>query len=156
MQIRRLPAQFVAVAFVLAPALAACGDDGNSEANRGASTPAGNEEHPTVDTIVDEMTAAEGLTLLTAATTTVIDVRTPAEFAEGHLVGARNVDFQAADFRERADALAKDAPYFVYCRSGNRSSQAVAIMAELGFGEIHHLSDGILGWEAAGNPLVTN
>ena len=63
----------------------------------------------------------------------ILDVRTPAEVAEGHLEGALFVDFMADDFREKVAELDKSADYIVHCRSGNRSGQAVVIMAELGF-----------------------
>ena len=63
----------------------------------------------------------------------ILDVRTPAEVAEGHLKGALFVDFMADDFREKVVELDKSADYIVHCRSGNRSGQAVIIMAELGF-----------------------
>ncbi len=63
----------------------------------------------------------------------ILDVRTPAEIAEGHLEGALFVDFMADDFREKVIELDKTADYVVHCRSGNRSGQAVVIMAELGF-----------------------
>jgi len=63
----------------------------------------------------------------------ILDVRTPAEVAEGHLEGALFVDFMADDFRDKVVDLDKSADYIVHCRSGNRSGQAVVIMAELGF-----------------------
>lgn len=63
----------------------------------------------------------------------ILDVRTPAEVAEGHLAGALFVDFLADDFKEKVVALDKSADYIVHCRSGNRSGQAVVIMADLGF-----------------------
>lgn len=63
----------------------------------------------------------------------ILDVRTPAEVAEGHLAGALFVDFLADDFKEKVQLLDKSADYIVHCRSGNRSGQAVVIMADLGF-----------------------
>jgi len=63
----------------------------------------------------------------------ILDVRTPAEVAEGHLAGALFVDFLADDFKEKVIELDKSADYIVHCRSGNRSGQAVVIMADLGF-----------------------
>jgi len=63
----------------------------------------------------------------------ILDVRTPEEIAEGHLEGALFVDFMADDFRDKVVELDKAADYVVHCRSGNRSGQAVVIMAELGF-----------------------
>ena len=64
----------------------------------------------------------------------VLDVRTPGEFAEGHLDGAVNVDVQADDFVERVEAmgLPEDAPVYLYCRSGGRSGKATAILRGLG------------------------
>lgn len=62
----------------------------------------------------------------------LLDVRTPAEFADGHLAGAMNLDVQDRDFAERAGALAKGVPYVVYCRSGARSQRAGTLMLGLG------------------------
>jgi phage shock protein E len=66
----------------------------------------------------------------------LVDVRTPEEFAQGHLAGAELIDFQAPDFRQRIAELPRDEPYFLYCRTGNRSAQAAAVMAELGFADV--------------------
>ena len=66
----------------------------------------------------------------------LIDVRTPAEHADGHLDGSLNIDVSAPDFRDQVAQLPKDDAYLVYCRSGNRSAQAAAIMAEMGFGDV--------------------
>lgn len=62
----------------------------------------------------------------------VIDVRTPEEFASGHLEGALLIDIQAADFDERIGELDPAASYVVYCRSGNRAGVAIERMAKLG------------------------
>lgn len=62
----------------------------------------------------------------------VIDVRTPAEYAEGHLDGAVNLDVQDAGFTAEVAALDAEVPYVVYCRSGNRSAAAAAAMAQAG------------------------
>lgn len=67
---------------------------------------------------------------------TVIDVRTPAEVADGHVVGALTIDLQDPGFREAIAELPRDEPYFVYCRSGNRSAQAIDVMRELGFTDL--------------------
>jgi phage shock protein E len=66
------------------------------------------------------------------AARTPVDVRTPDEYASGHVPGALNLDVQAPDFRTRAAQLDRSKRYLVYCRSGNRSAQAVAAMRELG------------------------
>ena len=68
------------------------------------------------------------------ASAPLLDVRTPAEFAEGHLADAVNVDVMAPGFQERIAALGlpSDGPVYLYCRSGNRSGQATGILHELG------------------------
>ena len=63
----------------------------------------------------------------------VIDVRTPEEFASGHLDGALNIDIQGSMFATEIDALDKSANYVIYCRSGNRAGQAVTYMQDNGF-----------------------
>jgi len=63
----------------------------------------------------------------------VIDVRTPAEYSEGHLDGAVNIDVQDPNFGTILSQLPTDGEYVVYCRSGNRSAQAVEIMKASGF-----------------------
>lgn len=78
--------------------------------------------------------AAEAVKLL--ANRVVIDVRTPAEYAQGHLAGAQNIDVEAADFATRIAALDKGAAYLVYCRSGRRSAIAADEMAKAGFTNI--------------------
>jgi len=65
--------------------------------------------------------------------TVIIDVRTPAEFASGHLEGAVNIDVQSPDFAAQIMELDPSGEYFVYCRSGNRSGQAIAQMTQMGF-----------------------
>ncbi len=63
----------------------------------------------------------------------VIDVRTPDEFASGHLDGALNIDIQGSMFATEIGALDKSANYVIYCRSGNRAGQAVTYMQDNGF-----------------------
>jgi phage shock protein E len=64
------------------------------------------------------------------ADTVIVDVRTPAEYAAGHLDGAVNLDFQSPSFDEAVDDLDSDVDYVVYCQSGNRSAQAVSVMVD--------------------------
>lgn len=67
------------------------------------------------------------------AGTVILDVRTPAEFASGHLDGAINIDVQSADFDAAVSELELDDSYVVYCRSGNRAATAIDRMSALGF-----------------------
>ncbi|GAA3947763.1 rhodanese-like domain-containing protein [Hymenobacter algoricola] len=66
----------------------------------------------------------------------VLDVRTPAEYATGHLRHAQNLDFKAPDFAAKAAALDTTRTYVLYCASGNRSGQAAAILQEKGFRKV--------------------
>lgn len=68
----------------------------------------------------------------TPTSTTVVDVRTPAEFASGHVEGAVNIDVEGAGFDAAVAALPKDASYLVYCRSGRRSALAAERMRAAG------------------------
>lgn len=84
---------------------------------------------------VQVVDAAKARTLIEDGAT-VIDVRTPEEFATGHLRGATNIDVQAADFHERVGDLDKGASYVLYCRSGSRAGAAADMMMDMGFTEV--------------------
>jgi len=86
----------------------------------------------------------------------LIDVRTLEEFAGGHIAGASNIDFYGPDFRSEIAALDRSASYAIYCHSGNRSGQTLAIMKQLGFTNVVELQGGIAAWEASGYPETTN
>lgn len=115
-------------------------------------------DQPVPDAVTDEIapgkvTPAEAATLA-AAGVSVIDVRTPEEFAGGHLEAATLVDFYDETFADQIAALDPGGDYLVYCRSGNRSGQAVALMQQLGFEQVYDLDGGVVAYEAAGLPLV--
>ena len=85
-----------------------------------------------------------------------LDVRTPGEFMGGYIEGAKNIDFQSGNFENEVAALDKNATYAVYCRSGNRSGQAVKVMHDAGFHNVYNLNGGVIDWANAGLPLVNN
>lgn len=85
-----------------------------------------------------------------------LDVRTPSEFMEGHLINSINIDVENSSFATEITKLDKTATYAVYCRSGRRSSNAIATMKDAGFTNLFNLNAGVLDWTAAGLPLVTN
>jgi len=85
-----------------------------------------------------------------------LDVRTPGEFAEGYIEGARLIDFQSGNFENEIATLDKNATYAVYCRSGNRSGQAVKVMKDAGFTNVFNMNGGVIDWANAGLPLVNN
>lgn len=84
----------------------------------------------------------------------LLDVRTPAEFAQGHIEGATLVPVDEVKSRASELPADKSTPLFVYCRSGNRSATASAVLADLGYTDVHNLAGGILDWTAAGHPIV--
>lgn len=83
----------------------------------------------------------------------VLDIRTPDEVAGGAIEGAVNIDFYDSDFADQLDALDKDAEYVVYCRSGNRSGQAMDVFADLGFQSVTEIDGGIVAWYESGLPV---
>lgn len=87
--------------------------------------------------------------------TVIIDVRTPAEFAGGHLDGALNIDVQSPDFEAQISALDPSGTYYVYCRSGNRSGQAIDRMSALGFTDLTNGGSVESASSATGIPVVT-
>jgi len=81
---------------------------------------------------------------------TIIDVRTPEEYKEGHIEKAVNADFKnTGEFAKYLDSLDKSDKYMIYCRSGNRFGQALTLMQQKGFKNITNLEGGILAWQSA-------
>jgi len=83
----------------------------------------------------------------------VLDVRTPGEFAEGHIEGAINIDFTGDDFDAGIAKLDKSVPYVMHCASGGRSGKSLPKFESLGFKKIYHLNAGFSGWGDAGLPV---
>lgn len=106
------------------------------------------------DSAAETLDAAGFKALVAKPGVVVLDVRTPEEFAAGHLENAVNIDINGADFATKVAALDKSATYAVYCRSGNRSATALAAMKKAGIAKVQHLGGGIGAWQSAGNKLV--
>lgn len=104
---------------------------------------------------VENVSADQFLTASAEPGTVVVDVRTPAEFAAGHVDGAVNIDVESGNFASEIAALPKDTTYAVYCRSGRRSTLATDQMAEAGFTSLVNLEGGVADLQAAGAPIVT-
>ena len=82
----------------------------------------------------------------------LIDVRTPEEFAEGHLAGAINIPVDELD--PAALPSADGAERILYCRSARRSEAAAKELAEASGGVALHMEGGIVAWEALGLPVA--
>lgn len=80
----------------------------------------------------------------------LIDVRTPEEFASGHIAGAINISVDT--IADNISQIPTDMPLVVYCRSGNRSAVAASILSEAGYSPIYDLG-GIIAWQDAGYPI---
>jgi len=86
----------------------------------------------------------------------VLDVRTPEEFAKGHLEVAKNIDWKNNNFINKVEQIDKSKPVFVYCLSGVRSAAAAKKMREAGFTQVYELDGGIVKWRAANLPETTD
>lgn len=84
----------------------------------------------------------------------VVDLRTPEEYAAGHLAKAVNVNFFSEDFEKELAKLDRTKTYVMHCKSGGRSTKSLAVWKKLGFKKVLHLDTGILGWQKAGLKLV--
>jgi rhodanese-related sulfurtransferase len=96
----------------------------------------------------------EAETLIATRKIIILDVRTPQEFAAGHLTGATNLDFHSKDFQAQLERLNKKQTYLVHCAVGGRSARACKLMSELNFTSVYDLKGGIKAWEKAGKPIV--
>ena len=156
------PKTVLAAALTASLALAACGgsDDAapTTEAPASDAQPdAGGGQSDTEASGIQVVSAADAAATIDdpPADLVILDVRTPEEFDEGHIDGATMLDFYEPDFADQLATLDPEVPYVLYCRSGNRSSQARTIMAELGFTTVDDVDGGILAWQSAGLPVVT-
>lgn len=90
--------------------------------------------------------------------TVVLDVRTPEEFAAGHIAGAVNIDVNGVDFTTRVAELDRSGRYLVHCSANvpqGRSARAMSTMTELGFSDLENLVGGFAAWSSAGGEIVT-
>lgn len=83
----------------------------------------------------------------------LLDVRTPEEFAEGHLAGAKNIDYHDPNFTELIKQLDPDRKYLLYCAVGGRSGKSLKIMDEMGFKEVYNVSEGFKELREQGLPV---
>lgn len=84
----------------------------------------------------------------------ILDIRTPQEYNQGIIEGAINIDFYSPTFSDDLDALDKTVHYVVYCRSGNRSGQAMSTFKDLGFTNITEIDGGIENWYSTGHEVA--
>jgi rhodanese-related sulfurtransferase len=103
---------------------------------------------------VSTVDAQSFLSAASQAGVTVIDVRTPEEFAAGHLVGAVNMNVEGPDFSAQIATLDTAGTVAIYCRSGRRSVVAAEQMAGAGFTSIVNLDGGLDDLQSAGGSII--
>lgn len=77
----------------------------------------------------------------------IIDVRTPEEYNNGHIEGAKLMNFFDPHFGDKVAKLDKAKTYFLICRSGNRSGSACSMMSKQGFNKLYNISGGMISWK---------
>lgn len=84
----------------------------------------------------------------------VLDVRTPGEYKQGHLQGAKNLDIFHDDFDKQLASLDKTRPVYVYCLGGGRSAEAAEKMQKMGFKKVVDMEGGFRAWQDKGLPVA--
>jgi phage shock protein E len=82
----------------------------------------------------------------------LLDVRTPQEYAEGHIAGAVNVPYD--QLATRLAEVPKDKDVVLYCRSGRRAGIAADVLAANGYKRLSHLEGDMIAWTEKGRPVV--
>ena len=100
------------------------------------------------------MDATTFQTRMKEADAQLVDVRTPDEFAKGHIAGAVLNDWLEDGFLDRAKTLDKSKPVLLYCAAGGRSEEAVAAMKKDGFANVVDLAGGFNGWKRSNLPVA--
>lgn len=83
----------------------------------------------------------------------ILDIRTLAEYDDGHIERAENIDYSSFDFEETLEEMDRNRKYIIYCRSGVRSSNSCDIMKDLGFHDLYNIKGGIDAWKKMGFPV---
>ena len=128
----------------------------NSQNSNGSSNQTGTVvlvDNPT-ENVHKNVAANEFKQLIAKGDVVVIDVRTPNEFAQGHIQGAKLINLYDPNFNAKIADLDKGATTLVYCKSGRRSANAMRKMKSAGFSTVYNLSGGIMSWMSAGGEIV--
>lgn len=94
--------------------------------------------------------------LIDNGTGILLDVRTPNEFNNGHIEGAKLMNFYAPDFASQLLELPKSKPIYIYCNVGIRSSRAAGFLVSNGYQKVYNLQQGILVWHRQGYPVFVD
>lgn len=107
------------------------------------------------DGLVENVSVEKAYTLIEKTPSLVVlDVRTPEEYNAGHIADAININYRSENFKTWLASADKSKVYLVHCKSGGRSSRAIALMEKAGFNNIQHLNKGFDAWAASGKGVV--
>jgi len=98
-------------------------------------------------TDVKLVTAEEMKSILDMEDVQLVDVRTPQEFDEEHIVNSQNIDFMSPTFDEDITKLDKAKPVILYCKGGNKSAKCAKKLKDAGFKKVYDLDGGISKWK---------
>jgi phage shock protein E len=118
-----------------------------------SSAPASSSSSPATG---QHVAAGDFCTAMKTPGTVVLDVRTPAEYASGHLPAARRINIEGSDFANGIAGLDKNATYAVYRHSGNRSRVALEQMTAAGSTHVYDLAGQIGTWQNMDGPMATS
>jgi phage shock protein E len=135
------------VAFCATLGLNSCTSSAQSPQNEATTTTATSAATP-----FSNIDATTFKTLSEQEAGIILDVRTPSEVAAGKIPQAITIDFMAEGFAEKATALDKAQPVYIYCASGGRSGRAMDLMKGLGFTKVYNLDGGFRAWSQKGYP----
>jgi rhodanese-related sulfurtransferase len=99
------------------------------------------------------LTPAAAVQLINREKAVVVDICEPAEFAAGHVGGAKNIPLGQLEGKLAGSVKNKALPLILVCQSGARSSRAVAIAKKLGYEQAQSLSGGLGAWRSASLPI---
>ncbi|UCE93629.1 MAG: rhodanese-like domain-containing protein [Flavobacteriaceae bacterium] len=133
---------FLLIALIFTGMTASCGQDKKNQSN-------GSQENESKISLISasELDKVNDGILL-------IDVRTPEEFASGHIENSININIGSDDFKEQIAALPKDQEIYLYCKKGGRSNSAAKMIEGMEFKKIYDLKGGITAWEDEGLKTV--
>lgn len=83
----------------------------------------------------------------------LLDLRTPKEYAAGHIKGLKNIDFFGKGFYDQLLKYPKDTPLFIYCESGGRSGQTFERLKNEGYQFVYEMHEGMSGWRESKRPV---
>lgn len=146
-----LPAVLLGTGLVMGSA--GC-SSGSSSASAQSPTASATSGSASASSGAQSLGTADFAKLVEASGTTVLDVRTPEEYAQGHLPDAKNLNVQDPTIADQLEKLDKSGTYAVYCRTGNRSKAAQDLMLSLGFTKVSNLTGGITAWTKDGHEVV--